>query len=139
MANMIVISGYLAADPEIRTTQSGVAVASLRLAVRRKFAKDRDTSDFFNVEAWRGNAEFAGKYFYKGKPVEIEGHLETRPWTDKNGSKHEGVRIVAERLNFSLGDKPKEEQQAAAGPAPDVPAAEEFDPFAGDVPEDLNW
>ena len=53
MANMIVISGYLAADPEIRTTASGIMVASLRLAVRRKFAKDKDTTDFFNVEAWR--------------------------------------------------------------------------------------
>ena len=78
MANMIVISGYLAADPEIRTTASGIMVASLRLAVRRKFAKDKDTTDFFNVEAWRGDADFAGKYFYKGKPIEIEGHLETR-------------------------------------------------------------
>lgn len=138
MANMVVISGYLAADPEIRTTNSGVMVASLRLGVRRKFAKDKDTSDFFNVEAWRGDAEFAGKYFYKGKPIEIEGHLETRPWTDKNGGKHEGVRIVAERLSFSLGDKPREEQQANR-PTPGVSVAEEFDPFAGDVPEDLNW
>ena len=50
MANMIVISGYLAADPEIRTTNSGIMVASLRLAVRRKFSKDRDVSDFFNAE-----------------------------------------------------------------------------------------
>lgn len=138
MANMIVISGYLAADPEIRTTQSGAAVATLRLAVRRKFAKDKDTCDFFNVEVWRGNAEFVGKYFHKGKPIEIEGHLETRPWTDKNGSKREGVRIVAERIGFSLGDKPREGQQADH-PAPDAPAAEEFDPFAGDVPEDLDW
>lgn len=138
MANMIVISGYLASDPEIRTTQSGVAVASLRLAVRRKFSKDKDTTDFFNVEAWRGNAEFVEKYFYKGKPIEIEGHLETRPWTDKKDSKHEGVRIVAERVSFSLGDKPREDQQANRL-APDVPVTEEFDPFAGDVPEDLNW
>lgn len=129
MANMIVISGYLAKDPDVRTTQSGVLVASLRVAVRRKFAKD-DTSDFFNVEAWRGNAEFVEKYFHKGKPIEIEGHLETRSWTDKNGSKHEGVRIVAEHLSFSLGDKPSGEQQASAA-AEEVPAAEEgFDPFA---------
>lgn len=138
MANIIVISGYLAADPEIRTTNSGIMVASLRLAVRRKFSKDRDVSDFFNAEAWRGNAEFAEKYFYKGKPIEIEGHLEARSWTDKNGSKHEGVRIVAERLNFSLGDKPKEEQRTA-DLAPDVPVTDEFDPFAGEVPEDLDF
>lgn len=129
MANMIVISGYLAADPEIRTTASGIMVASLRLAVRRKFAKDKDTTDFFNVEAWRGDADFAGKYFYKGKPIEIESHLETRPWTDKNGSKHEGVRIVAERIGFSLGDKPKENSQPQAEPEP----VEDFDPFAGET------
>lgn len=129
MANMIVISGYLAKDPDVRTTQSGVLVASLRVAVRRKFAKD-DTSDFFNVEAWRGNAEFVEKYFHKGKPIEIEGHLETRPWTDKNDSKHEGVRIVAERVSFCLGDKPRDGQQAPVA-AEEAPAAVEgFDPFA---------
>lgn len=135
MANMIVISGYLATEPEIRTTQSGIAVASFRLAVRKKFAKDKDTADFFNVEAWRNNADFLRKYFRKGKPIEIEGHLGTSPWTDKKGSKHEGVRIVAERLSFSLGDKPAGEQQPAYTPI----AEDEFDPFAGDVPSDLDF
>jgi len=92
--NIIAISGHLTADPELRSTQSGVPVASFRVGVRRKFSKD-DKSDFFNVEAWRSNAEFVAKYFHKGKPIDIEGHLETGPWTDKNGSRHDGVKIVA--------------------------------------------
>ncbi|WP_432353265.1 single-stranded DNA-binding protein [Anaerotruncus rubiinfantis] len=129
--NLIAISGYLTADPELRNTQDGTAVVSFRIGCRKKFSKGKDATDFFNVVAWRKNAEFVEKYFSKGKPVEIEGYLDARPWTDKNGSKHEGIRIVAERLNFSLGDKPKEQEQQAASvsdSAPNMP--EGFDPFA---------
>ena len=134
--NMIAISGYLTADPELRNTQDGTPVASFRIACRKKYSKGRDATSFFNVQAWRGNADFAARYFFKGKPIEIEGYLDARPWTDKNGSKHDGIRIVADRLSFSLGDRPKEQE----APKPAAPtetahdAPEGFDPFA---PEDI--
>ena len=131
--NIIAISGHLTADPELRSTQSGVPVASFRVGVRRKFSKD-DKSDFFNVEAWRSNAEFVAKYFHKGKPIDIEGHLETGPWTDKNGSRHDGVKIVAERVSFSLGDRPRDQetqnQRRDDPPAEDPSMPDDFDPFA---------
>ena len=139
MANTVVITGRLTKDPELRQTPSGVSAVTIRIACDRYAGKGREKkADFFNVEAWRSTAEFIANNFRKGKLIEVTGSLQAAPWTDKNGSKHEGVRIVAERLNFSLGDKPKEEQQTA-DLAPDVPVTEEFDPFAGEVPEDLDF
>lgn len=136
--NMTAVSGYLTADPELRNTQDGTAVVSFRIGCRKKYSKEKDATNFINVQAWRGNAEFVAKYFSKGKPIEIEGYLDTHPWTDKNGSKHEGVRIVAERLNFSLGDKPKElEGRQAVSASADLPNMPEgFDPFAPPTEDD---
>ena len=139
--NIIAISGYLTADPELRNTSDGTPVASFRIACRRKFSKDKDSSVFFNVQAWRGNADFVARYFSKGKPIEIEGYLDSHPWSDKNGSKHEGIRIVADRINFSLGDKPRGQEQVKSSAPSDSPEpSAEFDPFAlqpGDPPDDL--
>ena len=129
MANRIVITGRLVADPELRQTQSGVSVTKFRIAVPRRFSKEENT-DFFDVEAWRAAAEFVCKYFAKGKLIEVDGNLQTSPWEDKNGSKHQGVKIVAEQVNF-VGDKPKEQTPAApAANASPAAAPEGFDPFA---------
>lgn len=146
MANRIVITGRLVADPEMRQTTGGIAVTGFRIAVPRRFSKE-DKADFFDVEAWRGAAEFVSKYFTKGKLIEVDGSLQTSPWEDKNGSKHQGVRILAEQVNF-VGDKPKEhsEEQPAeirSNKAKAIPTSgampEGFDPFAqvaddGDLP-----
>lgn len=141
MANRIVITGRLVADPTMRKTQSDIAVASFRIAVARRFSKEEKT-DFFDVEAWRGAAEFVEKYFTKGKLIEIDGSLQTNPWEDKNNSKHQGVRIVAEQVNF-VGDKPKDSSgEQPRNPAPQSNSSampEGFDPFAaagndGDLP-----
>lgn len=79
----------------------GLAVL-LRIACDRYAGKGREKkTDFFSVEAWRSTAEFIANNFRKGKLIEITGSLLTNPWTDKNGSKHEGVRILAERVNFA--------------------------------------
>lgn len=141
MANRIIITGRLVADPELRQTQSSIAVTKFRIAVQRRFSKEEKT-DFFDVEAWRAAAEFVSKYFTKGKLIEIDGTLQTSPWEDKNQSKHQGVKIIAEQVNF-VGDKHKEDGHAAqpgnsAAPAFDA-TPEGFDPFAavsddGDLP-----
>ena len=84
MLNKIFLQGRLVADPEMRHTPSGVAVASLRLAVDRDF-KDKETgekkADFINVVAWRSTAEFVSRYFTKGRMAVVEGRLQIRDYT----------------------------------------------------------
>ena len=90
MLNKIFLQGRLVADPEMRHTPSGVAVASLRLAVDRDF-KDKETgekkADFINVVAWRSTAEFVSRYFTKGRMAVVEGRLQIRDYTDRDGNK----------------------------------------------------
>ena len=96
MLNHIVIMGRLARDPELRHTQSGTAVTSFTLAVDRDF-KDKNTgertTDWIDVVAWRGTGEFVSRYFAKGRMAVVEGRLQIRDWTDKEGNKrHSGSR-----------------------------------------------
>ena len=102
MANTVVITGRLTKDPELRQTPAGIFTTTIRIARDRYVGKGKEKkTDFFNVEAWRSTAEFIANNFQKGKLIEITGSLQTGPWTDKNGSKHEGVRILAERVDFA--------------------------------------
>ena len=105
MLNHIVIMGRLVADPELRTTPGGVAVATVRLAVDRDF-KNKQTgekeTDFINVVAWRQTAEFVSRYFTKGRMAVVEGRLQIRPYTDQDGNKRTAAEVVAE--NFYFGD-----------------------------------
>lgn len=102
MANTVVITGRLTKDPELRQTPAGVSAVTIRIACDRYAGKGREKkTDFLSVEAWRSTAEFIANNFRKGKLIEITGSLLTNPWTDKNGSKHEGVRILAERVSFA--------------------------------------
>ena len=103
MLNKIFLQGRLVADPEMRHTPSGVAVATLRLAVDRDF-KDRETgekkADFINVVAWRATAEFVSRYFTKGRMAIVEGRLQMRDWTDKDGNKRTTAEVVADNVYF---------------------------------------
>ena len=103
MLNKIFLQGRLVADPEMRHTPSGVAVATLRLAVDRDF-KDRETgekkADFVNVVAWRATAEFVSRYFTKGRMAIVEGRLQMRDWTDKDGNKRTTAEVVADNVYF---------------------------------------
>ena len=89
MLNKIFLQGRLVADPELRHTQNGVAVASFRLAVDRDF-KDRETgerkADFINVVAWRQTGEFVSRFLTKGRLAVVEGKLQTRDYTDRDGN-----------------------------------------------------
>lgn len=104
MLNKIFIMGRLVADPELRHTQSGTAVSSLRLAVDRDF-KDKDTgerkADFINVVAWRNTAEFISRNFSKGRMIVVAGSLQMRDWTDKDGNKRTTAEVVAESVYFA--------------------------------------
>lgn len=103
MLNKIFLQGRLVADPELRHTQNGVAVASFRLAVDRDF-KDRETgerkADFINVVAWRQTAEFVSRFFTKGRMAIVEGKLQTREYTDRDGNRRYATEVVADNVYF---------------------------------------
>ena len=110
MLNVIIISGRLTKDPELRYTPNNVPVASFTLAVDRDVA-DKQTgereTDFIDCIAWRGSAEFVKKYFSKGRVAEVKGRLQLRDWTDKEGNKRRSAEVVAESVYF--GDSKKEQ------------------------------
>ncbi len=103
MLNRIIIMGRLVRDPELRTTQSGIAVTSFTLAVDRDF-KSRDNSekstDFIDVVAWRQTAEFVCKYFTKGRMAIAEGRLQIREWKDRDGNNRRTAEVVADNVYF---------------------------------------
>lgn len=104
MLNHIVIMGRLGRDPELRRTQSGVAVATFTVAVDRDY-KDKDTgqraTDWITCVAWRSTAEFVEKYFAKGSQVLVAGRLQMRDWTDKDGNKRISAEVQAENVYFA--------------------------------------
>lgn len=102
MLNKIVIQGRLTKDPELRRTQSGTAVASFTVAVDRDFKSQsgEKETDFIDVVAWRNTAEFVSKYFSKGRMAVVEGRLQLRDWTDKEGNKRRAAEIVADSVYF---------------------------------------
>lgn len=104
MLNHIVIMGRLGKDPELRRTQSGVAVATFNVAVDRDF-KDKATgqraTDWITCVAWRSTAEFVEKYFSKGSQVLVTGRLQMRDWADKDGNKRISAEVQAENVYFA--------------------------------------
>ena len=102
--NKAIIAGRLTADPELKTTPSGLSVTSFTVAVNRRFGKEKQT-DFINCVAWRSTAEFITKYFSKGNSICVCGSIQTRNYTDKNGNKRTAVEVVAEEATFCEGKK----------------------------------
>lgn len=102
MLNRIIVMGRMTRDPELRRTNSGTAVASFTMAVDRDFkpqSGEKET-DFIDVVAWRNTAEFVSKYFSKGRMAVVEGRLQIRDWTDKDGNKRRTAEIVADSVYF---------------------------------------
>ena len=101
--NKVIIMGRLGADPELRYLQSNVPVARFSLAVDRDFkdkASGQKVTDWIGVVAWRGTAEFAAKYFRKGRVAIVEGRLQTNSYTDQAGNKRSYLEVVAESIYF---------------------------------------
>ena len=126
MLNHITIMGRLTRDPEMRSTQSGVAVASFTLAVDRDFS-GRDggekQTDFIDCTAWRHTAEFVSKYFSKGRMAVVSGRLQIDNYTDNDGNKRKSAKVVADNIYF--GDSKKDgatgsqsDEAASFTPAP---------------------
>ena len=109
MLNHITIMGRLVRDPELRRTGTGVAVASFRVAVDRDYVpKDggERRADFIDCVAWRQTGEFISKYFTKGRMIVVDGRLEMRDWTDKDGNKRTSAEIVV--ANAYFGDSKRD-------------------------------
>lgn len=106
MLNHITIMGRLTKDPELRRTQSGKPVTSFTVAVDRDFSKGE--ADFFDCVAWNATAEFIDKYFSKGQLIVVDGRMEFRNWTDKNGQSRRSPEVVANNVYFGgkKEDKP---------------------------------
>lgn len=108
--NQIVLMGRLTRDPELRHTQSGTAVASFTLAVDRPKNKDGERlTDFIDIVAWKGTAEFVSKYFTKGQMAAVTGRLQLRNWTDKDGNKRVSAEVVADNIEFTESKKSRAE------------------------------
>ena len=101
--NSINITGRLTADPEMKTTQSGVSVCSYDLAVKRP--KVKDTTDFLKVVSWRQGAEYISKYAHKGDMVAVTGMLTARTYEDNNGNKRTQYEIVSDTVEIVGGKK----------------------------------
>ena len=101
--NKSIIAGRLPADPELKTTPSGVPVTSFTVAVNRSYrAKngEQPQADFINVTAWRQTAEFITRYFHKACSICIIGSIQTRSYTDKQGQKRYATEVVADEAHF---------------------------------------
>jgi len=133
MLNRIIIMGRLTRDPELRRTQSGTAVTSFAVAVDRNF-KEKDGSrmtDFIDVVAWRQTAEFAAKHFCKGRMAVVEGSLQMRDWTDKDGNKRRSAEVIADSIYF--GDN-KRDSETPAEQNTEVAEFSEIDEEDGELP-----
>lgn len=112
MLNRVSLQGRLTADPELRRTEKGTATASFSLAVEKDF-KNKSTGekgvDFINCIAWGTTAENIARYMVKGRMAVVEGKVQTRNYTDKEGKRRYVTEILVERLYFA-GDKPREDE-----------------------------
>lgn len=132
MLNRVILMGRLTRDPEYKQTTAGTSVCRISLAIDRKFA-NKETgereADFVECDAWRSTADFIARYFSKGNPILVEGELRNNNYTDNNGVKHYGMRVLIDNVSFcgSKADNNGQQQSgtyAAAG-TPQQPQAQQ--------------
>ena len=123
--NQVVLIGRLCADPELRYTNNGTAVANFTLAVDRRFSKEKQ-ADFINIVAWKAQAENCAKYIAKGSQVAVEGRIQTRKYQDRDGNNRTAFEVVANSVQFlSRMRQPGEDVDQVAA-----------DMFGGQIDED---
>jgi single-strand DNA-binding protein len=135
--NVVVITGNLTRDPELRHTGGGTAVCDLRVAVnsRRKDQSGNwvDKANYFDVTVWGAQGENCANYLSKGRPVAVEGRLDWSEWEAKDGSgKRQAVRIIANTVQF-LGSR-----DGAGGGNNGGDGGGGFSPPQSDVPADMS-
>ncbi len=147
MINKVILVGNVGADPEIRTLETGVKVARVRLATterifNRQTQEAKDHTEWHSIVLWRGLADVADKYIRKGSQIYVEGVIRSNEWTDKEGAKRYGIEIVANDLKL-LGRR-AEGAPSYSAPAPAMapvvsqPASAPIPPpISADDPDDL--
>ena len=103
MINRVVLMGRMVTDPELKVTHGGIPVTSFRIAVDRNYVKageDRK-ADFFDIVAWRSSAEFVCRNFCKGALIAVDGQLQSRSFTTKNGENRSVTEVVADFVSFT--------------------------------------
>lgn len=138
MINRVVLVGRLTRDPESRTTTTGKTVCTFSIAVDKRIKPTDGSSDadFFRVTAWDRSADFVMNYLTKGRLVAVDGRLQSRKYTDKDGNNREVVEVVAESVQGL--DRPRDDAGGAGGAAPRpaskapaaAPSVDDYDPFA---------
>ena len=120
MLNRIILMGRLTKDPELRQTKNDIPVSGFSLAVERNYAKKGETRevDFFDIVAWKGQAEFISKYFTKGQLVCVDGRLQRRSWTDNDNKTRYAYEVIAQSIHFAGFNKNNGQSNE-----------QEFDPF----------
>ena len=123
--NKSLLSGRICSDIELKSTASGVSVCSFRIAVNRRFknAEGNYDADFIPCVAWRNNADFIGKYFKKGDPIELCGSIQTRNY-EKDGQMVYVTEVVVDEAGFTLSKKQESTTDAAL---PDIPGFDAVD------------
>ena len=126
--NKVILLGNLGADPELRYTNSGTAVANFRIATNERWTdrngESQERTEWHNIVAWSKLGEICGKYLKKGKPVFVEGRLQTRSWEDQSGNKRYTTEIVAQTMQMlgRAGDTSEASGNwESSSPSPSVP------------------
>lgn len=134
MLNSVCLMGRLTADPELKSTQSGVSVCNFRIAVDRTYTPkgQEKQTDFINIVTWRSTAEFVSRYFRKGQLVAVQGSIQTSQYTDRDGNKRTTFDVVADNVFFAEKKAESGETKQGAGydHSPDIQG--DFEEIIGD-------
>lgn len=137
MLNRVVLMGRLVAEPELKTTNTGISVCSFRIAVEKNYVKQgtERQADFIDIVAWRQNAEFLCKYFTKGQLIALEGSLQTRTYQDRDGNNRYVTEVLVDSFFFT-GDKREKPSNGGYGnysvPLPQEPPVQRnTSPYSG--------
>lgn len=122
MYNRVTLLGRITHDLELKSTANGVPVLSFSVACDRRYQQDKNNkvSDFFNCIAWRNEADFIAKYWTKGRAILIEGELQNRKYTDKNGIERQVTEVIVDRACFT-GEKNPNSVPRDVPPPPEAP------------------
>lgn len=120
MLNKAILMGRLTRDPELRYTQSNIAVVSFTIAVERRYTGDsgKKQTDFIDIVTWRKTAEFVHQWFSKGQMIIIVGSIQSRKWQDKNGNNRTSIEVVADEVQFGESKKSRESNTGYQGGYP---------------------
>jgi single-strand DNA-binding protein len=133
--NKVILLGNLGRDPEVRFTQGGTPVANFTMATTDRWSdpsgEKKEKTEWHRIVVWGKQAEIAGEYLRKGRPVFVEGSLQTREWTDREGNKRYTTEVRAQRLQL-LG-RPDDRAPATAGAA----VEETGEPSGGFAEDDI--